>query len=173
MKRGLVFSILCVMGFCVVGTPPCFGQWSIISTKTRPMDKQTKTEGEDVWLDVVIRNDSPNTLYAQGISWEQPWYLVEAYLQQTEGQVWVRQNVGVDRQLEMLPVKAGETFKVVRREDKASIGRSLMLTFRMAYSKHDETGSRILLGAFQIPDLHEHDSDSQPSANKDRSVEGR
>ena len=125
MKRSLFFPMLLVLG-----ASPCFAQWSIVSHSTRPMLNQTRSDGEDVWLDVVIRNDSRDTLYVHGIKWEQPWYLVEAYLKHADNEVWIRQNIGVDQKLQMLPVKAGQTFKVVRREDKQSIGQSMMLTFR-------------------------------------------
>ena len=61
--------------------------------------------------------------------------MVEAYIKHADDDVWERQNVIVDRKLEMLPVKAGEEFSILRREAKKSIGASMMLTFKMAHSE--------------------------------------
>ena len=126
-----------------------FSQWTIVKTEGKNTDERSFVENGDFVLEITLRNESPDTLYVQGIRPE--WYMVEAYIKSPKGVVWERQNIGVDQQLEMLPVKAGGEIKLVRRESLKHAGRSMMLTFLMAHSANDQRGSQILVGDFQIP----------------------
>ena len=137
--------------FC--SAPCCFSQWAVSAVKSVKMEKQTSRVSEDFWLEITVRNTSDRVLYLQGIS--PRWYMVESFIRKPESAVWERQNTGVDQKLEMLPVKANEEIKILRREALKNIGRPVMLTLRMAYSEHDADGSVILLDAFKIPDLSE------------------
>ena len=125
-------------------------QWEIVRAEAKPLEKQTSAVSEDFWLHVVIRNATEKTLYVQGMG---QWYMIEAFIKNSSDAVWNRQNTGVDRELTMVPVAPGEEIVSVRREAVLNIGKSMMLTFQMAFSQHEEIGSRVLLGEFKIPEL--------------------
>lgn len=130
-------------------TTPSFSQWAITKTEAKKTDERSFVENGDFVLEITLRNESSETLYVQGI--RPGFYMVEAYIRNPKGAVWERQNIGVDQKLEMLPVKAGGEIKLVRRESLKHVGRSMMLTFLMAHSEHDQRCSQILVGDFQIP----------------------
>jgi hypothetical protein len=79
--------------------------------------------------------------------------MVESYIKNPQGAVWEKQNVGIDQELQMLPAQPGEEIEILRREALKHVGRPMILTFRMAFSKDDSSGSQILLDAFKIPGL--------------------
>ena len=130
------------------------------------MEKQTRKISKDFWLEITLRNDFKETLYIQGI--HPKWYMIEAYIKHPNNAVWERQNTGVNRKLEMLPVKAGEEIKTVRREAIKNIGSSVMLTFLMAYTNNDNVALRILLDGFTIPHLIK--SEQNDASNSDSAV---
>ena len=154
MIRFLGLSLL------LLAASPGFAQWSISKKATHAMDDPPSTPSEDVWLKITVRNDSSDTLYVEGIPWQQPWYMVEAYLKHEVDEVWERRNVFVDQPLKMLAVEPGSEFDVVRREAKTAIGTSMMLTFKMARSANDQVGRRILVGPFLIPEITQTHHDS-------------
>ncbi len=140
---------------------PCSAQWKITDVESTPMEQQTSKDAVDFWLECTIRNDSNKTLFVQGISPD--WFMVESFVRNRNETAWLRQNIGVDRILEMLPVAAGADFKIRRRESTETIGDSMLLTFLTSHSREDG-GSRILLGPFQVPEFGQVGSTTQPTA---------
>ena len=147
MTRLLLISIAGLL----ISAPCCFSQWIVVGTKAAKMEEQTSRVSEDFWLHITLRNTSTGILYIQGI--HPQWYMVESYIKNPQGAVWEKQNVGIDQKLQMLPVKPGEEIKILRRESLKHVGRPMILTFRMAHSEYDSSGSQILLDAFSIPNL--------------------
>ena len=113
------------------------------------MEPPASNASGDFWLEVTLRNSSSRTMYLPGLS--PRWYLVESFTKDPTGAVWERQNVGVDQPLQMLPVRAGEDITIRKREALTHVGWPVMLTFRVAYSEHDQTRTTILLDVFTIP----------------------
>jgi hypothetical protein len=127
------------------------GDWTVVSVKAarfEAKDDQTRAS-KDFWLTIKLRNDSQTTFYIPGM--KPGWYMIEAFVRDPKTSTWERQNTGVDQNLEMLPVKPGETIESRRRESFANVGASMMLTFNRARSQGDHTGSIILLDPFEIP----------------------
>ena len=132
---------------------PAFSQWSIVSTTAEPMAEQTSKESHDFWLHITLRNDSNRELFIWG---QRGFHLVEAFIKDPQSKVWERKNIvicGSAGGLSWQSVKAGEEIKLLRREASRDTGRSMMLTFRMAYAPDTsrDSGAEILLGDFIIP----------------------
>ena len=131
---------------------PDRSEWSIQSARTHEIQHLTETDPDDVWLTIKMRNDSGRTLYVPGVGWGNPWYMIETYVQDADKNVWHHQNIGVDRDLEMLPVKADEVIELLHRIPRAHIGRSMVLTFSMSYSDKSKRGHiPLLVGDIEIP----------------------
>ena len=146
--KSLVFFTL---GFLFLATDEADAQWEIRRVEAQPMEAQTSEVSEDFWLRLTLRNTSKKVIYVQGI--EPNWFMIEAFIRKGPDAVWERQNTGVDRELVMIPVAPGDEIVSVRRESVADIGKSMMLTFLVAHSPRDTSGSRVLLGDFKIPAL--------------------
>ena len=112
------------------------------------MDRQTNQTSAEQWLELTLRNETDHTLFIQGA--RPNGYMVESFILRKNNTVWQRQSVGVDRDLEMLPVGPNQEIKVLRRESLKNIGSQVMLTFLTSDSKQG-SGSRVLLGPIQIP----------------------
>lgn len=139
--------IPCVL-FMLVLASSANAQWKLVKIETHGPKLHPDALAEDIWLTMLLRNDSRETLFVQGI--KPGWYMVESFIK-ADGIVWERQNVGVDQKLEMISVGAGEQIEIVRRDSRKHVGHSILLTFLMARSEHDDRGTRILVGPFEIP----------------------
>lgn len=147
MNRFLILAAL------LLPATSAFSQWSIVSVTAERNQVLPSKVSEDMFLRIALRNDSDRTLYIWGQS---GYYQVEAFIKDSKSMVWERKNswmCGTAGEPSWQPVEAGREIKVLRREAIRDAGRSMMLTFRMAYSPIvDATGgSEILLGEFKIP----------------------
>jgi hypothetical protein len=161
----------------LLGTP-VFGQWSIKSISSTKMEKQTSKVSTDFWLHITIKNDSKETLYIWG---QRGFHIVEAFIKNSETQVWERQNMGICGTMgepSWQPVKAGQEVKLLRRESVGDIGKSMMLTFQASIRPDGmRINSDVLLGAFEIPkieaDKAEQGGADQPATAHESKSEGK
>jgi hypothetical protein len=128
---------------------PAFGQWKVVKVTASGPEKDPPGLLTDLWLKIELKNDSKETLYVPGL-WGK-WYMIESYIKEADGQVWERQNTGVDQNLEMTAVAPGATIDAGGRFKREHVGRLMLLTLVVAKVKGNETGSRILVGPFTIP----------------------
>jgi hypothetical protein len=157
---------------------PAFAQWTIKSVSSTKMEKQTSKVSTDFWLHIAIKNDSAKTLYIWG---QRGFHIVEAFIKDTETQVWERQNMGICGTMgepSWQPVKAGQEIKLLRREAVDDIGNSMMLTFQTSTRPDGmRRNSEVLLGAFEIPELGttkaEQNGADQPATVQESKVEGK
>jgi hypothetical protein len=130
---------------------PLFAQWAVTKVDAARMESTEPRAMEDFLLTITLRNESDTELYVRGI--RPSWYMVEAFVRPKKGKIWERQNIGVDRPLEMLPVASKCEFTVLHRESLKRVGWDMQLTFVMAESPYDATGREILISEFQIPGI--------------------
>jgi hypothetical protein len=148
MKSSKV-PLLAVFCFLLACATSAFAEWEVTKVESQIKKEQTGIP-EDFWLVITLTNQSDATVYLQGI--RPGWYMVESYIKDPQGDGWTRQNIGLDQTLEMLPIAPRESIRVTHRESKAHVGRDMMLTFMTAASALDLQGSRILVGAFKVPE---------------------
>jgi hypothetical protein len=81
--------------------------------------------------------------------------MIESFIQNADNSVWERQNVGMCGSVGKtgwIRVKPGEVIQQNGVLFRRYVGRSMILTFRRAYSDADSKGSEILLGPFKVPE---------------------
>ena len=155
------FFAACVCSLLLVA--PAFGQWKLTALIAMGPENHPDALPTDLWLKIELKNDSKETLYVPGL-WGK-WYMVESFIRDAEGLVWQRQNVGVGQELVMTPVAPGATISAGGRYSREHVGRLILLTFVVARSQDDKTGSRVLVGPFTIPAPGEAKAPAEPKKN--------
>ncbi len=125
--------------------------WTVISTSPAALkaEERTSSVSDDFWLHITLRNDSKVIQYIPGL--RPGWFMIEAFVRRQQSGTWERQNTDVDQKLEWIAIKPGDEVKLTRRQSVADVGLPMMLTFRLAWSDGDRTGSIILLDQFTVP----------------------
>ena len=151
-----IIKSLLVISATLLLSPSSFAQWSILSTSSVKMEKQTSDSSKDFWLHVTIKNDSKETQYIWG---QRGFHIIEAFIKNAKSKVWERQNMGICGTMgepswqEVMP---GQEIKILRREAVTDVGKDMMLTFQASSSPNGRLkNSEVLLGSFNIPKISE------------------
>ena len=142
------FFFFACLGFLLL-VSPALAQWKVVTVAATGPENHPDALATDLWLKIELKNDSKETLYVPGL-WGN-WYMIESFIKIADESVWERQNVGADQKLVMTPVAPGATINAGGRYSREHVGRLMLLTFVVARSEHDKTGSPILVGPFTIP----------------------